>query len=146
MYPMIRVSQTCGRRHPRHPCRCTAVLIQTSSFVEANLFVICGSMPTLRKFFRHVAPRIMGSSGGYASSHGPYIQGAYRRPSHNEQDRSRKQRRPYARFPEERELENFSHDCTSPNVEDDLEAGSTTVDTVARSNGSIEGAEKGEMG
>ncbi|KFA48247.1 hypothetical protein S40293_07378 [Stachybotrys chartarum IBT 40293] len=116
------------------------------TFVEANLFVICGSMPTLRKFFRHVAPRIMGSSGGYASSHGPYIEGNYRRPSHNEQDRSRKPRRPYARFPEERELQDFSLDCTSPSVEDDLEAGSTTVDTVARSNGSIKGAELGEMG
>lgn len=33
------------------------------TFIEANLFVICGSMPTLRKFFKHFLPRVMGSSG-----------------------------------------------------------------------------------
>ncbi|KAK7449939.1 integral membrane protein [Colletotrichum acutatum] len=30
--------------------------------VEANLVVICASLPTLRKFFRHVAPKIIGES------------------------------------------------------------------------------------
>lgn len=33
-----------------------------SRFVEVNLFIICGSMPTLRRFFRSIAPKIMGSS------------------------------------------------------------------------------------
>ncbi|TDZ39514.1 Satratoxin biosynthesis SC1 cluster protein 4 [Colletotrichum trifolii] len=28
------------------------------SFVEANLFIVCGSMPTLRKFFQHLMPKI----------------------------------------------------------------------------------------
>ncbi|KAF4924906.1 hypothetical protein CGCVW01_v003840 [Colletotrichum viniferum] len=32
------------------------------SFVEVNLFIICGSMPTLRRFFRSIAPKIIGSS------------------------------------------------------------------------------------
>jgi hypothetical protein len=32
------------------------------SFVEINLFVICGSMPTLRKFLKRFAPKLMGSS------------------------------------------------------------------------------------
>ncbi|KAI9900495.1 hypothetical protein N3K66_004757 [Trichothecium roseum] len=32
------------------------------TLLEANFFVICGSMPTLRKFFKHFAPRLMGSS------------------------------------------------------------------------------------
>ncbi|TDZ13380.1 Satratoxin biosynthesis SC1 cluster protein 4 [Colletotrichum spinosum] len=31
------------------------------TFIEGNLFVICGSMPTLRKFFKHFAPKLMGS-------------------------------------------------------------------------------------
>lgn len=30
--------------------------------LEANLFIICGSAPTLRKFFQHFAPRLVGSS------------------------------------------------------------------------------------
>ncbi|KAF4968615.1 hypothetical protein FSARC_4039 [Fusarium sarcochroum] len=32
------------------------------SIVEANLFIICGSMPTFRKFFKRFAPKWMGSS------------------------------------------------------------------------------------
>ncbi|TDZ22193.1 hypothetical protein Cob_v004740 [Colletotrichum orbiculare MAFF 240422] len=32
------------------------------SFVEVNLFIICGSLPTLRRFFRAIAPKLMGSS------------------------------------------------------------------------------------
>ncbi|KXJ85327.1 hypothetical protein Micbo1qcDRAFT_107773, partial [Microdochium bolleyi] len=32
------------------------------SFVEANLFIICGSMPTLRKFFKHFAPKLIGTT------------------------------------------------------------------------------------
>ncbi|KXJ85851.1 hypothetical protein Micbo1qcDRAFT_237247 [Microdochium bolleyi] len=54
------------------------------SFVEANLFIICGSMPTLRKFFKHFAPKLVGSYG-YGTS-APYGHsgggGAYSRKSH----------------------------------------------------------------
>lgn len=32
------------------------------SIVEANLLIICASLPTLRKFFRHVAPKVIGES------------------------------------------------------------------------------------
>ena len=48
------------------------------SLIEANLFIICGSMPTLRKFFKHFAPKLMGSSSGNATSerYGPYNGGS----------------------------------------------------------------------
>ncbi|KAF1850328.1 uncharacterized protein K460DRAFT_390853 [Cucurbitaria berberidis CBS 394.84] len=32
--------------------------------VEANLFIVCCCLPTLRRFFRHVAPHIIGESSG----------------------------------------------------------------------------------
>ncbi|KAH6646269.1 hypothetical protein BKA67DRAFT_595581 [Truncatella angustata] len=32
-------------------------------FLEVILFIICGSMPTLRKFFKHFGPKLIGSSG-----------------------------------------------------------------------------------
>ncbi|KAG9258803.1 uncharacterized protein F5Z01DRAFT_4344 [Emericellopsis atlantica] len=40
------------------------------SLIEANLFIICGSMPTLRKFFKHFAPRLMGGSSANTNSGG----------------------------------------------------------------------------
>jgi hypothetical protein len=40
--------------------------VSTWFMVEANLLVICGSMTTLRKCFKHIAPRLIGESG-YAS-------------------------------------------------------------------------------
>ncbi|KAF5022704.1 hypothetical protein F66182_5252 [Fusarium sp. NRRL 66182] len=33
------------------------------AFTEVNLFIICGSMPTFRKFFKRFIPKWMGSSG-----------------------------------------------------------------------------------
>ncbi|KAH8669362.1 hypothetical protein BGZ61DRAFT_460954 [Ilyonectria robusta] len=41
----------------------TAAPANVWSFVEVNLFIICGSMPTFRKFLKRFAPRLMGSSG-----------------------------------------------------------------------------------
>ena len=41
----------------------TVVLTLTvSSIVEANLIIICASTPTLRKFFKHMAPKLIGES------------------------------------------------------------------------------------
>ena len=55
-----------GRKHsislicPRHIG--TLILEYIDSFLEGNLFVTCGSMPTLRNFFKHFAPPLVGSS------------------------------------------------------------------------------------
>ncbi|KAF6839503.1 hypothetical protein CMUS01_04261 [Colletotrichum musicola] len=38
------------------------------SFVEVNLFIICGSMPTLRRFFRAIAPKWVGQSSHNSQS------------------------------------------------------------------------------
>jgi hypothetical protein len=41
-----------------------------NSLVEANLFIICCCLPTLRRFFRHVAPHIIGESSRQSSGKG----------------------------------------------------------------------------
>ncbi|KAF5649375.1 monocarboxylate transporter 8 [Fusarium sp. NRRL 52700] len=41
------------------------------SFVEVNLFIICGCMPTFRKFFKRFAPKWMGSSSDSGGSEPP---------------------------------------------------------------------------
>ncbi|KAF5552880.1 monocarboxylate transporter 8 [Fusarium mexicanum] len=41
------------------------------SFVEVNLFIICGCMPTFRKFFKRFAPKWMGSSSDPGNSEPP---------------------------------------------------------------------------
>lgn len=41
-----------------------------SSVVEANLFIVCCCLPTLRRFFRHVAPHVIGESSGGSSGKG----------------------------------------------------------------------------
>jgi hypothetical protein len=38
------------------------------SITEANLFIVCGSMPTLRKFFKRHAPKWMGFSSSPGDS------------------------------------------------------------------------------
>lgn len=41
------------------------------SFLEVNLLIICGTMPTLRKFFTHFTPRLMRSTRRHDGSTGP---------------------------------------------------------------------------
>ncbi|KPM40576.1 hypothetical protein AK830_g6011 [Neonectria ditissima] len=78
-----------------------------SFFIEANLFVICGSTPTLRKFFKHLMPRLMGSSkdSRYAETYGQQHSGTL--------SRVRKQRSHYAQFPEDdaTEMQRFSDEA-----------------------------------
>lgn len=77
-----------------------------SRFVEANLFVICGSMPTLRKFFKHFAPKLLGGSSSNPSYGASYAvqQGT------TAQSRARMQRRQYEQFPEDNELQAYPAD------------------------------------
>lgn len=46
------------------------IIISRSShrIIEANLIIICGSTPTLRRFFRHVAPSLIGDSASRRKS------------------------------------------------------------------------------
>lgn len=59
------------------------------SQLECNLLVICGTIPTLKKFFRHVAPRIFGSTDESKTESTPNVPrtGLYNR-----------SRNPYAQF------------------------------------------------
>lgn len=42
------------------------------SIVEANLFIMCAALPTLRKFLKHFAPKLIGESyGGSSKATGP---------------------------------------------------------------------------
>lgn len=43
------------------------------SQLECNLIVICGTVPTLKKFLRHVSPKVLGSSGGGDSGNTPNV-------------------------------------------------------------------------
>ncbi|KAF4978722.1 hypothetical protein FZEAL_4942 [Fusarium zealandicum] len=95
------------------------------TFVEANLFVICGSLPTLRKFFKHFMPRFVGSSGGSGYGGASYGQNQQSNPL----SRVRKGRSHYAQFPEDNgtELERFSND--------DTKNGGTVIVGVGRNGG-----------
>lgn len=42
------------------------------SVIEANLIIICGMLPTLRKFFQSVAPKIIGDSYGRSTNKSGY--------------------------------------------------------------------------
>ncbi|KAK7417815.1 hypothetical protein QQX98_004289 [Neonectria punicea] len=49
-------------------------------FVESNLLIICASLTTLRRFFIHVAPRLIGERGSSAGYHLRGTTGGYRHP------------------------------------------------------------------
>ncbi|KAH7166322.1 hypothetical protein EDB81DRAFT_640555 [Dactylonectria macrodidyma] len=49
-------------------------------FVEANLLVMCASLTTLRRFFIHVAPKLIGERGSSAGYHLSGSAGGYRHP------------------------------------------------------------------
>lgn len=71
-------------------------------------------MPTLRKFFKHLMPRIMGGSSGasgYAASYGA-------KQHSGTLSRVRKPRNQYSQFPEEdgTEMQRFSDDNKDPTL------------------------------
>jgi hypothetical protein len=41
------------------------------SLIEANLIIITGCLPTMRLFFRHVTPRLIGKQSARGHSHNP---------------------------------------------------------------------------
>ncbi|KAM0269272.1 hypothetical protein ACHAQH_009778 [Verticillium albo-atrum] len=89
------------------------------SLIEANLFIICGSMPTLRKFFKHFAPKLMGASS--ANMSGPNYASGYAKKDTNTGANafSRKVRSQYDRY-EDNEMQVFQsmdrdQDNKSPN-------------------------------
>ncbi|RYP19383.1 hypothetical protein DL765_003356 [Monosporascus sp. GIB2] len=70
-------------------------------FVEANLFIICGSMPTLRRFCRHVAPGFFGDSQSRPSAEsGPSSSGGRA----SNRNIARKARNQYEKFGDSTEL------------------------------------------
>ncbi|PNH48803.1 hypothetical protein VD0003_g8326 [Verticillium dahliae] len=87
------------------------------SFVEVNLFIICGSMPTFRKFLKRFAPKLMGSSYGTSrpSRSAKYADGSQTKPHWQ-------QRTGYAQF-DSVEMGGLRAD----NGEQQMGAGSTVV-------------------
>ncbi|CRK11483.1 hypothetical protein BN1723_001815 [Verticillium longisporum] len=87
------------------------------SFVEVNLFIICGSMPTFRKFLKRFAPKLMGSSYGTSrpSRSAKYADGSQAKPHWQ-------QRTGYAQF-DSVEMGGLRAD----NGEQQMGAGSTVV-------------------
>ncbi len=82
--------------------------------IEANLFIICGSMPTIRKFFKHFAPRLMGVSSSDPSYGPKYAAGAHYAGGYAPNTKSgatvpysRKQRSQYENFDDDNELQVF---------------------------------------
>ena len=61
---MSTTSTYVDSRRREHPYECALTVFPwDTSFVEVNLFIICGSMPTFRKFLHQFASRLMGSTG-----------------------------------------------------------------------------------
>lgn len=129
-----------GRRASQYlevRCSFTPLLFSTNihSFLEANLFVICGSMPTLRKFFKHVAPTFMGGSSNrsttYANSYAMNRSGAAA------MSRSRKKRSQYEHFDDDNEMNVFPSTPTDGSGGNGKASGATV--TVNADSGSAAG-------
>ncbi|KFY89662.1 hypothetical protein V500_05555 [Pseudogymnoascus sp. VKM F-4518 (FW-2643)] len=73
------------------------------TFVEGNLFVICGSIPTMRRFFSHFFPNIFGTS--VSTSHDQSRSHPHTDTAHSwSRKRNNKQ---YVQFPEAIDLQSF---------------------------------------
>ncbi|KAK7943540.1 uncharacterized protein PG986_012653 [Apiospora aurea] len=86
--------------------------------IEANLLVICGNMTTLRRFFRHVAPKVIGYSSegskGRTGKGSAYMPG-YASGSRSARRQTSRPRDPYERFEGgENELRSFTDRAPSP--------------------------------
>ncbi|KAH0425150.1 integral membrane protein [Colletotrichum camelliae] len=98
------------------------------TFIEGNLFVICGSMPTLPKFFKHFAPKLMGTSVNPSSYGGVYHASYANQQSHNTKSRARSQ---YQQFSDQNEMHTF-HSDHKRGMDDDSAFTSVVVATGGR--------------
>ncbi|KAK2012360.1 integral membrane protein [Colletotrichum eremochloae] len=78
------------------------------TFIEGNLFVICGSMPTLRKFFKHFAPKVMGTM----SNSSEYALNKYNISAYSNQRASTMKSRHSRQSRLRKDYEQFSDDST----------------------------------
>ncbi|KFY25433.1 hypothetical protein V493_04663 [Pseudogymnoascus sp. VKM F-4281 (FW-2241)] len=82
------------------------------TFIEGNLFVICGSIPTMRRFFSHFFPNIFGNAPTTSNDRSRSKSKSH----HSENSRiwSRNQRNHYEQFPEAIDLQPFSGGADAP--------------------------------
>ncbi|RGP80920.1 integral membrane [Fusarium longipes] len=74
--------------------------------VESNLIITCATMPTLRKFFKHVAPKLIGESRygsktGRSSKYGKADTAGSRPSAFPQSSQARRNRTKYSQFDEE---------------------------------------------
>ncbi|KAK5996634.1 hypothetical protein PT974_01971 [Cladobotryum mycophilum] len=113
--------------------------------VEANLIIMCASLPTIRKFLKHVAPRLVGDSiasgsGNKGASGGSGNPPGFRTIGMISTSDTRKKRREYSRFDQEdnedipTDLENQQTESysmtTLPPIEVTTKASSNSLATI----------------
>lgn len=58
----LEVSSTRTKLSLSQLAKTNSLCVLRNSQLECNLLVICGTVPTLKKFFRHMLPKLMGSA------------------------------------------------------------------------------------
>ncbi|KAK8075885.1 hypothetical protein PG997_010548 [Apiospora hydei] len=107
------------------------------AIIEANLIIVCGSAPTLRRFFRHVAPSLIGDS----ASRGKSSKETYQHDPALVTFGQISNRRNYARFGEDNEMDGIGNsikiDARRRDVGDNRSLGVADLSNDARSDRAI---------